>query len=141
LPEVEYQPEVYPPPSARWRTLLAGAAMAGVGYGLSVGASYLWKDAPGMDGLRTPVIGAVYAIKDGGCGANEGPGCSEVTVGFRSVIAVLSGLAQIGGIAVLVEGIVMKTSDKPTQTSTTRSLYALPTATESSFGLQVGGSF
>jgi hypothetical protein len=141
LPEVDYQPEVYPPPSARWRTLLAGAAIAGAGYGLGLGSSYVWEGAPGMDGLRKPVIGAVYAIKDAGCGASEGAGCSAVTVGFRSVIAVLSGLAQVGGIALLVEGIVMKTSDTPTQTSTSRSFYALPTATESGVGLQVGGSF
>lgn len=115
--------------------------MVGVGYGLSLGASYLWEGAPGMDGLRKPVIGAFYAIKDAGCGASEGAGCSEVTVGFRSIVAVLSGLAQIGGIALLVEGVVMKTSDKPAQAGTTRTLYALPTATESGVGLQVGGSF
>lgn len=141
LPEVEYQPEVYPPPAARWRTLLAGAAMAGVGYGLSVGTSYLFDGAPGMAGLRKPIIGPVYAIKDAGCGSAEGAGCSEVTVGFRSVVAVLSGLAQVGGIALLVEGLVMKTSDKPAQAGTSRTFYALPTATESGVGLQVGGSF
>lgn len=141
LPEIEYQPEVYPPPAARWRTLLAGVAIGGIGYGAAFGASYAWDGAPGMAGLRKPVIGPIYAIKDAGCGSNEGAACSSVTVGFRSVIAVLAGLAQVGGIALLVEGIVMKTSDKPTQAGTSPTLYALPTATESGVGLQVGGSF
>lgn len=141
LPEIEYQPEIYPPPAARWRTLLAGAAVAGVGYGAALGTSYLWEGAPGMAGLRKPVIGPVYALKDAGCGADEGSGCSSVTVGFRSVVAVLAGLAQLGGIALLVEGIVMKTSDTPAQAGTLRTIYALPTATESGVGLQVGGAF
>lgn len=141
LPELEYQPDVYPPPAARYRTLLAGVAMAGIGYGVGYGASYLWEGAPGMSDMRKPVIGAAYALANAGCGKSEGAGCSAVTVGFRSVVAVLSSLAQLGGIALLVEGIVMKTADKPAQTGSVRTLYALPTATESGVGLQVGGSF
>lgn len=134
-----FEPDIYPPAEARWRTLLLGAGLAAVGYGLAVGTSYLWEGAPGMASLRTPLVGPVWAIADGECGDAEG-GCSTTTVVLRSLLAGISGLAQVGAIGVLTEGAIMSTSDAPVAARGPK-WYALPTASKSGAGVCVGATF
>lgn len=138
---ITFRPEEYPAPEARVRTILLGVGLAAVGYGVAVGTSYLWDGAPGMQSLRTPVIGPVMAIGESKCGADEGPSCSTVTVVLRAILAGISGIAQIGGIGVLTEGVVMTTKEAPPARTGVSGWYALPTASKSSAGIQVGASF
>lgn len=138
---ITFRPEEYPPPETRVRTILLGVGLAAVGYGVAVGTSYLWDGAPGMQALRTPVIGPVMAIGESKCGADEGASCSTVTVVLRAILAGVSGLAQVGGIGVLTEGVVMTTKEAPPAKAGVSGWYALPTASKSSAGIQVGASF
>ena len=140
-PPAPFEPDVYPPPEARVRTLLIGGGLLAVGYGLALGTSYLWDGAPGMESLRTPVIGAPLAIAESRCGDDEGPGCSTVTVVLRAVLAGVAGLAQVGGIGVLTEGVVMKTHDASSASVRSPAWYALPTASKSGAGVCIGASF
>jgi hypothetical protein len=112
-----------------------------VGYGIALGTSYLWDGAPGMNSLRTPVVGSVGAIADSGCGDSEGAACTTVTVVLRAVLAGVSGLAQVGGIGVLTEGLLMKTQEQSTPTAQAPRWYALPTASKSGAGVRVGMTF
>lgn len=139
-PPPPFRPDVYPPPDARVRTLLLGGGLLVAGYGLAVGTSYLWDGAPGMTDLRTPVIGPVLAIGQSGCGPDEGASCSTVTVVLRALLAGIAGVAQVGGLGVLTEGVVMKTRDSA-PVARSHQWYALPTATKSGAGLCVGATF
>lgn len=139
--DLAYHPETYPEPAARVRTLLAGAALLAGGYGVAFGSSYLWEGAPGMSDLRTPFIGPALAIANAGCGESE-IGCNSVTIGLRSVIGVVAGIAQLGGLGLLIEGAVMKTqAPAQARTPSTGVLYAVPVATDSALGFSLGGSF
>lgn len=138
---IPFYPDRYPPPQARWKTLGLGVGLVAVGYGIAVGTSYLWDGAPGMQSLRTPVIGSVGAIAGSKCGADEGVNCSTVTVVLRAVLAGISGLAQIGGIGVLTEGVLMKTQEQPAPSAQAPKWYALPTASKSGAGVSVGVTF
>lgn len=136
-----FRPDHYPPPEARWKTIGLGGLLVVVGYGLGLGTSYIWDGAPGMDSLRTPLIGSVGAIADSGCGANEGSACSTPTVVVRAILAGLSGLAQVGGIGVLTEGVVMHTEERPAPRAQAPQWYALPTASKSGAGVCIGTTF
>lgn len=136
-----FRPEHYPPPEARWKTIGLGGVLVVVGYGLGLGTSYIWDGAPGMDSLRTPLIGPVGAIADSRCGANEGSACSTPTVVVRAILAGLSGLAQVGGIGVLTEGVVMHTEERPAPRAQASQWYALPTASKTGAGVCIGTTF
>lgn len=136
-----FYPDRYPPPEVRWKTLGLGAGLVAVGYGLALGTSYLWDGAPGMRSLRTPVIGPIGAIADGGCGDSEGANCTTVTVVLRALLAGISGLAQVGGIGVLTEGVVMKTQERPVPAAQRSQWYALPAASKSGASVTVGVTF
>lgn len=138
---ISFYPDRYPPPEARWKTLGLGVGLVAVGYGIALGTSYIWDGAPGMNSLRTPVIGSVGAIAGSKCGADEGADCSTVTVVLRAVLAGISGLAQVGGIGVLTEGVLMKTQEQPEPSAQAPKWYALPTASKSGAGVTVGLTF
>jgi hypothetical protein len=124
--------------------LVAGASVALVSYGLAFGSSFFWADAPTAQDLRLPVVGPYYALAGAKCGPQES-GCSVVTVVIRSVLATLSGIGQIGGLALLAEGVFLPTSASgESRTVATRSeptLYFSPAATDDGVGLLVGGAF
>lgn len=98
-----------PPPGARTTHLVAGAATAGVAYGLGVGASYLFPDHRGAADLRIPVAGPWMALGRTGCPANE-PDCSPVLLVIGAILTVFDGVAQAGGLAIVGEGLFLKTS-------------------------------
>ncbi len=108
LDAIEYRPTELPPPGARTRVLLTGFALTAGWYGASVGTSYLWSDAPNAKDLRLPVVGPWMALGDAGCGGSES-GCSTPLVIFRTAIAIVSGVGQIGGLFGITEGLLMDT--------------------------------
>jgi hypothetical protein len=109
LDEVHYAPTELPPEAARGRLLLVGAALTAGWYGVGVGTSFLWRDAPNARDLRLPVVGPWMALGDAGCGSGEGK-CTTLTVIGRTALAVASGVGQFGGLVAITEGIFLKTS-------------------------------
>jgi hypothetical protein len=97
-----------PPPSARTKHLLAGAATTAVWYGGALGASYIWPDAPGASDLRIPVAGPWMALGETGC-AEDDPDCSVVVVVLRAVLTAIDGVGQAGGLLILGEGLFLPT--------------------------------
>jgi hypothetical protein len=107
---IDRDPSVFPPPRARLRLALVGIGATAATYGLSVGASYAWPDAPGADALRIPIAGPWLALADTGCPAEE-RNCEIVPVVFRAVLTGVAGVIQLGGLAVLGESLFLPTRD------------------------------
>jgi hypothetical protein len=108
LEQIEYHPAELPPDGARTRAIVVGAVLTAGWYGAAVGTSYLWQDAPNAKDLRLPIIGPWVALVDVGCGDNES-GCSTGTVIARTVLGVVSGVGQAGGLFAILEGLLMDT--------------------------------
>jgi len=114
MEEVMYHPAELPPDGTSGRLMLTGAALMVGWYGVSVGTSYLWSDAPNASDLKLPFVGPWMALGDTGCGPNEGSGCTTVTVVFRTALAIVSGVGQAGGLFAFVEGAFLETGAAPT---------------------------
>jgi len=97
-----------PGPAARTNALIGGSAMLVGWYGVGAGTSFLWSDAPGAEELRIPVAGPWMALAKTGCPDSE-PDCSIVEVIIRATLTTLSGVGQIGGIAIIGEGLFVPT--------------------------------
>jgi hypothetical protein len=98
-----------PPPGARTTHLVAGVATTGVAYGLAVGVSYLSPDYRGASDLRIPVAGPWMALGRTGCPKDD-PNCSPVLLVIGAILAIADGVAQAGGLAIVGEGLFLKTS-------------------------------
>ena len=103
-----------PPPSARANTLLLGTAVFGGFYGASLAASYGWDDDPGAADLRIPLVGPWLKVGQTTLCANlpqpePGKTCSDPVQVIGGVLAVISGIGQLGGFALLLEGTFMRT--------------------------------
>lgn len=151
-PPVEHDPKRYPAPSARSNLLIAGAAVGVGSYGIAYGTSYLWSDAPTADDLRLPVVGPMLAVTGAGCGSGE-VGCGTFAVVLRTAMATLSGLGQLGGLGLLIEGLFVPTK-APKQSSATllqgenarptqakSNWFVSPVANEDTVGFSVFGQF
>lgn len=98
----------YPPSSVRLKLIALGLVITGGAWGASFGSGQYWSTVPGADQLKIPVVGPWLALGKSGC-ASDDPGCSSATIGVRGGIYVLDGIAQIAGLALITEAIVMKT--------------------------------
>lgn len=122
LPPVENDtPVELPDSSARSTHIVAGAVTTLVWYGVAVGHSFVWSDNPGAEELRLPVVGPWLSLGKTGCPKDE-PDCSTVLVVVQAVLTTLSGVGQVGGLAVIGEGLFVPTrsenksqSSKPTE--------------------------
>jgi hypothetical protein len=107
-----------PPPSARTNTLLLGGVVFGGFYGAAVAASYGWDEDPGAADLRIPMVGPWLKLGQTElCSglpapAPGAPPCSDALQVVGGVLAVVSGIGQIGGLALLLEGTFMRTRAK-----------------------------
>lgn len=117
MEEVTYHPAELPPDGTGGRLMLTGAALMVGWYGVSVGTSYLWSDAPNAKDLRIPFAGPWMALGDTGCGSSEGSGCTTVTVVLRTTLAIVSGVGQAGGLLAFVEGMFLDTGTAPAPAS------------------------
>jgi hypothetical protein len=106
---INFDPNAYPPSSARTGLILGGLATTAVWYGATTGVSYLWPDAPGAEQLRIPVAGPWLALGETGCPEGE-PDCGIGWVVFRATLTTLSGIAQFGGVYVALEGVMLPTA-------------------------------
>ena len=108
-PAAARPPADAPPPGARTTHIVTGAATTAITYGLTFGASYLFKDNPGAKELRIPLAGPWMSLAKTGC-ADSNPDCSPVSLVLGAALTVFSGVIQAGGLAVIGEGLFLQTS-------------------------------
>lgn len=114
-PIPEYRPappaEDLPPPGTRTATIVAGATATAVSYGLALGASFMVEEADhrGIKDLRIPIAGPWMALGKTGCPTSN-PDCSVFPLVFGALVTILDGVVQAGGLAVVGEGLFLKTS-------------------------------
>jgi len=114
-PEASEAPVVhYPPPLVRLKLIAFGLLITGGAWGASFGTATNWPTVPGSAQLKIPVVGPWIALGKSGC-APEDPACGAGTLGLRGALYVLDGIAQIAGLALITEAIVMKT-ESPSKT-------------------------
>jgi hypothetical protein len=100
-----------PPPGARTQLILAGAATTLVSYGLALGGSFLISedDLRGSKDLRIPIAGPWMQLGQSGCPKNTPDSCTFQLVA-GAILVVFDGIAQIGGLGMVGEGLFLKTS-------------------------------
>lgn len=115
IPEFRAPPPAaaLPPPGARTTTIVAGATTTVVSYGLALGASFLVaeEDHRGIKDLRIPVAGPWIALGKTGCPTSD-PDCSVFPLVLGALVTILDGVVQVGGLAVVGEGLFLRTSTK-----------------------------
>jgi hypothetical protein len=109
IDEVRYHPTELPPDGTRSRMLLTGAGVALGWYGLGLGTSYLYPNAPNARDLRIPVAGPWMALDGVRCGSKE-RNCRDAVLVIRTIFGVLSGVGQAGGLLGVVEGLFVPTA-------------------------------
>ncbi|NUQ78986.1 MAG: hypothetical protein HUU21_36145 [Polyangiaceae bacterium] len=134
-------PRRYPPSSVRPKIIIAGVAVTGLAYGGALLGAALAPDLPGMVDMRIPVVGPWISLAQMDCPADE-EDCSAELV-LRGVLTVADGLMQLGGLAIIGEGIFMTTeatapAEPKPQAFTIR---AAPVVTGSMTGIGILGTF
>jgi hypothetical protein len=129
-----------PEPGTSGRLALTGGALLVGWYGLGVGASYAFKDEPWAKSMRIPVAGPFMALKDMGCQKDD-PDCTTPIVVVRSVLAVIDGVGQVGGLGVLLESLLVPSGSPPPPPPKRASVRATPIVSGNTLGLAVSGEF
>lgn len=135
-------PVRYPPSSVRPKLIVGGIAITGVAYAASILASEATLTTPGSPELKIPVAGPWIALGLNAC-PPEDPGC-DAFVYLRAGLLVLDGLLQAGGLAVIAEGIFMKTEAAPAAPAKPLASFTwqpAPFVTPRSAGLGIVGTF
>jgi hypothetical protein len=153
LAEAHYDPSEYPPTGTQGRLIRTGAGLTVGWYAAAVGTSFMWQNAPNASDLRIPVAGPWMALPDTGCGSKE-PDCETAVVAFRTVVTIISGVGQLGGLLVLAEGLFVGSGTpsaapaRPAVSARDRSDWAgidwSPTAValpDGSLGIGISGRF
>jgi len=149
-----------PPPAVRWKTLFIGTAVFGGFYGGALAASYGWSQDPGAEDLRIPLVGPWLKLGHTTLCANlpeSSTPCSDPLQVVGGILSVVSGIGQLGGVALMLEGAFMRTGAtsstavrserlRLTQPSARRPQHApqfavVPVLTPSTLGAFVTGSF
>jgi hypothetical protein len=108
-PEADTNPSVLPSSTARTNLVLAGAGVTVAWYGVAVANSFLFQDADKASSLRIPFAGPFIALAHTGCGEAENP-CNALSVATRTALSIMSAVGQIGGVAIMMEGLFLKTA-------------------------------
>jgi hypothetical protein len=133
----------YPPSSVRPKLIAGGLAVTAIAYGVGYVAATSWPDAPGADALKIPVAGPWIAIAQNKCGDPKETDCSGA-IWLRGLLTGLGGLAQLGGLGLVAEGIFTKTqapAPKPDESATAIVVHPFPIVTAHSTGIGVVGTF
>lgn len=157
----------FPPPSTRWKLIAGGVLLTGAAWGISYACAYEWpyidpsrqptvptafmplipSGPPGMAGFKIPIVGPWIALGESGCGSDE-TSCG-VKIGVRAAAYVLDGIVQAAGLALIAEGIFMKT-EAPVETDKKSVLMLhfrgvevmpVPVVSASMSGLGLAGTF
>lgn len=125
----------YPPTSVRYGVVAAGAGMFGVAYALSAISAAAWPSVPGSEALYAPVVGPLIALGNSGCSEAD-PDCGAI-VYVRGVLYVVDTLVQLGGLALVTEGLLMTTEAE----GPAPSVSIAPLVTPDTTGVSVMGRF
>lgn len=138
-------PVRYPPSSVRPKLIVGGIAVTGIAYGAAFLGAEAGSTWPGAAELKAPVVGPWIALAKNGCPLDD-PGC-DAFVYLRASLLVIDGLLQAAGLAIVAEGILMKTEAVPvTPASPTKPVASFtwqpaPFVTPTSAGLGFIGTF
>lgn len=127
----------YPPTPARYGLIGGGVGMFGVSYGAGAIFAAAFPNTPGIDSLYIPVAGPWIAMGRNECRFNN-PDCGAILY-VRGVLYALEGIAQLGGLALIGEGIFMTTEAPEAEPETSIQLTPVVSPTMTGFGLS--GSF
>jgi hypothetical protein len=108
LPTPAQAPDL-PPPASRVTHIVAGLSTTAVSYGLATGVSFLFPELRGSKDLRIPVAGPWMTLAQTGCPTND-PDCTAVPLVLGGIFMVVSGVTQLGGLAIAGEGLFLNTS-------------------------------
>jgi hypothetical protein len=136
IPEIERAPVRYPPSRVRLPLILGGLGFTAAAYAASAGTAYGSDYVPGAQSLYIPVVGPWMALAENRC-PEDGSECDPM-IYARGILEALSGLAQLGGLAVAAQGIFMTTEAAPQPRT---SLSVVPLVTQTMTGVTVGGAF
>ncbi len=128
-----------PPSSVRLKLGLGGIAVAGGAYAMSFAMASNFPEVPGMTGLKIPIVGPWIALGQSGC-ATDDPDCGAKVV-LRGFFLVLDGLAQIGGLGLIAEGVLVKTDPSAPAKAAAFTIRPTPLVTGSVTGLGFVGFF
>jgi hypothetical protein len=129
-----------PPSSVRLKLALGGIAIAGGAYAVSYGMASYFPEVPGMSGFKVPIVGPWIALGKSGC-ADKDPDCAGGKVVLRGFLFVLDGLAQLGGLGLIAEGILVKTDASDSKKASAFTIRPTPLVTGSVTGLGFVGTF
>jgi len=138
-----------PPPSSRWKTVGLGLGFTGVWYAGAWGLrEWFWSQSPGARDLRYPIVGPWMDMYKTGCPSND-TNCGKFGLVVRTVLVVIDGIGQVGGLAVALDGLFTPTASLPvSQTSRARisgapqlSPIPVPWSTVGGGGLSFVGQF
>jgi hypothetical protein len=87
---------------------LAGLGTTVAFYGAALGMSYAFPSAEGASDLRVPLVGPWLAVAHNRCTPGE-VDCSDAFVALRTLVTALDGIAQAGGLAIMLEGLFLPT--------------------------------
>ncbi|HHH11377.1 MAG TPA: hypothetical protein ENK23_04815 [Sorangium sp.] len=128
----------YPPSSVRVGLVLGGTAVLATAYGLGVLTSQLWDDVPGSESMVIPFAGPWLALANNDCSPDT-PDCGAM-VHVRGVLLVVDALAQLGGLALIGEGLLM-TTEADSAAPPEAAWSVAPSVSPSHAGVAVSGSF
>lgn len=129
-----------PPSSVRLKLALGGVAVAGGAYAFSYAMASNFPEVPGANELKIPIVGPWLALGKSGC-ATDDPDCGAKVV-LRGFFLVIDGLAQIGGLGLVAEGVFMKTDPSaPKKPAAAFTIRPTPLVTGSVTGIGFVGSF
>lgn len=128
----------YPPTSVRLPLIVGGIVTIGIPYGIGALSGSAWPEVPGSDALYVPIAGPWIALGQSGC-ASDDPDCGAI-LAFRGIMYVISGVVQLGGLALIGEGVFMTTeADAPEEPKASWSVT--PFVTPQANGIGIAGTF
>jgi hypothetical protein len=136
------EPMRYPPSSVRPGLIAGGLVLTAAAYGAGAACAANWPAIPGSNRLYIPVAGPWIALAEGGC-PSDNPDCGA-SLALRSILLVISGVSQAGGLGVAAEGVFMTTeADAPAKKEAGAGwrLLPVPIASRGSLGMAVVGRF
>jgi hypothetical protein len=131
----------YPPSSVRLPLIIGGSFVTLAAYGITLASALTWDDVPGADAMKIPVVGPWIALAQNDC-APDDPDCGAILV-VRSILLVVDGIAQAGGLGLIGEGIFMTTeANAPEAEEKKKASWSVaPVITPTHAGFGVVGAF
>lgn len=133
------EPPRYPPSSVRPKLIIGGVGLMALSYGAGFLVSALSPTQPGISKLEIPFVGPWMALPENKCIEYASTDCTPELVA-RGFIYSVAGLAQIGGLALVTEAIVMKT-EAPAPATDAAFVMPIPIVSPTMIGFGFAGRF